>query len=225
MAVITISRQYGSGGDEIATRVAHLLGYRYFDKNLLVHLAAEIGLAEDKIVDFSERNYNVMNFLDRLLGQRVFGRAMALESVVDGMRNLETCDLDERRYIAVVQGAVRAAYAQGDTVIVGRGGQAILRDEPGVLHVRLEAPRKARIRAVQEKEGLTWFAEAENKVIERDIASAGYLERFYNLDITDVTLYHLLINVHKWGITAAAKIIVDAVAYLSDSALGEIKAG
>jgi cytidylate kinase len=46
MAIITISRQVGSGSDEIASQVAKLLGYRYFDKRLMIQVAAEMGLSE-----------------------------------------------------------------------------------------------------------------------------------------------------------------------------------
>ena len=66
MAVITISRQAGSSGnEEIATRVAELLGYRYFDKRLMAKVAAEVGLSENEVVDFSEENYKVVSFLVR----------------------------------------------------------------------------------------------------------------------------------------------------------------
>lgn len=54
MAVITISRPYGSGGDEIAVRVCEMLGYRYFDKRWMAQVAPEVGLNEGEIVDFSE---------------------------------------------------------------------------------------------------------------------------------------------------------------------------
>jgi cytidylate kinase len=54
MAVITISRQYGSPGNEIAVRVCEILGYHYFDKRLMAQVASEVGLSEQEIVDFSE---------------------------------------------------------------------------------------------------------------------------------------------------------------------------
>lgn len=59
MAVITMSRQYGSGGDEIAVRVCELLGYRYFDKALMAQIAAETALWEGPIVDYSEDDHRV----------------------------------------------------------------------------------------------------------------------------------------------------------------------
>ncbi len=54
MAVITISRQFGSGGDEVASQVSQRLGYRVFDKNMMAQVAADMELTEGEFVDFSE---------------------------------------------------------------------------------------------------------------------------------------------------------------------------
>ena len=70
MAVITISRQVGSGGTEIAAQVCTRLGYRYLDKWLLSKTAAEVGLSEHEVVDFSEDQYQARTFLEALLGPR-----------------------------------------------------------------------------------------------------------------------------------------------------------
>ena len=70
MPVITISRQYGSGGTEIAKRVCSKLGYSYFDKNLMARVASEVGLAEHDIVDFSEDTYKMRSLFERMFGRR-----------------------------------------------------------------------------------------------------------------------------------------------------------
>ena len=56
MAVITISREVGSGGDQIARRLCELLGYRHFDKTLMAQVAKEQGVSDTEVVDFSEDN-------------------------------------------------------------------------------------------------------------------------------------------------------------------------
>ena len=68
MAVITISRQYGSEGDEIAANLCQILGYQSFNKQLMMKVAAEVGLTEGEVVDFTEDQHRVRSFLDRLLG-------------------------------------------------------------------------------------------------------------------------------------------------------------
>jgi hypothetical protein len=63
MAVITISRQIGSNGEEIAQELCDLLDYSYFDKSLLVSEALKLGLTEQEIIDFSEENYKTKTLI------------------------------------------------------------------------------------------------------------------------------------------------------------------
>jgi cytidylate kinase len=207
MAVITISRQYGSGGDEIAARVCEMLGYRYFDKRLMAQAASEMGLSEYEIVDLTEENYQVRGFLERLFTRqrpRVVAQVGAWKRDTTGAWIAEIEQLDEEWCIRMVRGAIRAVHKQGNVVIVGRGGQAILQEMPDVLHVRVQAPQSTRVRRDQYRENIGV----------RDKAAAAYLKRFYDIDWSDPTLYHLVVNTGKWGIEAAAHLIVNAVSYL-----------
>ena len=63
MTVITISRQYGSGGDVIADWICKKIGYHLFDKHILVKAALDVGLSEQEVFDYSEDTYKVRNFL------------------------------------------------------------------------------------------------------------------------------------------------------------------
>src|SRR6059036_514234 len=67
MAVITISREVGSGGDEIARRVGEVLGYRLFSRTLMAEVARQQALSEAEIVDFSEDSNRARGFIDALL--------------------------------------------------------------------------------------------------------------------------------------------------------------
>ena len=67
MTVITISRQTGSSGDQIAARVCELLGYRLFDKDMMVQVAADVGLSEGEVIDVSEANFQSRTIFNRLL--------------------------------------------------------------------------------------------------------------------------------------------------------------
>ena len=142
MAVITISRQYGSGGKIIARRVCDVLGYTYFDKNLMLQVAAEIGgMEKDQIVDFSEDTYKMQNFVERLLGSK----RVKVETWNASAKEMQIQSLDQEEGVELVHDTILAAYDRGNVVIIGRGGQAILREQPGVLHVRIQAPRGARV--------------------------------------------------------------------------------
>jgi cytidylate kinase len=226
MAVITISRPYGSGGDEIAVRVCEMLGYRYFDKRWMAQVAPEVGLNEGEIVDFSEDQHRPPSrarsylgyfrdyYPDDLIGQRlIVAQARTWNEAGVGARNVDVVQLDEAASLNIMQAAVRAACKLGDIVIVGRGGQAILRDEPGVLHVRIEAPLEDRMQHVEDHEHVD-RATARKMVASREMAGADYLKRFYAVDWSDPTLYHLVINASKLDVEAAAQLIVHAVGRL-----------
>lgn len=216
MAVITISRQYGSGGDEIATQICKRLGYRFFDKRLMAEVGAEVGLSGSEIVDFSEDKHRVQSFLDRLFGQpRVVAQARVWQEDASGVRAATVTALDVNQSLLLVQSAVQAAYRQNNMVILGRGGQVILKDLPDVLHVRVVASPEVRIQRVQEQEQLSAEA-ARNLVTERDAAAADYLRRFYKVDWADALLYHLVINTDKWDIPTAVGIVVEAIRHLPE---------
>ncbi|MGC9399446.1 MAG: AAA family ATPase [Anaerolineae bacterium] len=214
MAVITISRQYGSKGDEIARRVCDILGYRYFDKRLMAEVASELNLSPEKLVDFSDEHYKVRGFLDRLLDRtRTLAQIDTWDEEATGQEQRWTHELNEEECVELVRRVVRAVYRQGNVVIMGRGGQAILRNMPDVLHLRIEATLGSRVMWVKSQKNLS-VAEAEALTRERDKAASAYLKRFYDIDWSNSMLYHMVLNTSKWDIEAAAQIIVSAVSHL-----------
>lgn len=211
MPVITISRQFGSGGDAIARRVCEALGYSYFDKNLMARVATEAGISESDIVDFPEDTYKMRGFLDRLLGRRRSAAEAWISNAAQRALPVET--LDEARSVNLVKDTLLGAHKHDNVVIVGRGGQAILREYPGVLHVRVVAPLGARVLNVQTAENVG-LDEATALVKRKDQAAAAYLERFYDIDWDNPLLYHLIINTGRWETEAAVQIILNALNHL-----------
>jgi cytidylate kinase len=196
-----------------------------------------------------EDDYQVRGFLDRLFGRRSLppidryaASAETQDADKEGQKPADTTSipyvpyipqsheallmagltleqLNEEWCVQMIQNIVRRAYERGNVVIVGRGGQAILKNEPGVLHVRIKAPRDIRIKRVQYREmvGLApkfQHSQAQKTVDEHDKAAAAYVQRFYGVDWDDPLLYHLVINTGKWGAEAAAHLIAAGVHYL-----------
>lgn len=208
MAVITFSRQTASGGDEIASRVADLLGYAIFDKTMMSKLAVEIGLTEQEIVDFSETGYRSRSFLDRLLVRnQTVGEARIWTEDTQGVRRPEIAKISDEKAVALVRGVIATAYQRGNVIIVGRGGQAILKDQPGVLHVRVEAPLANRIERIMEQKDLL-PNQAEMLIEERDRAAQSYVKRYYGIDPADFIHYHLVINTGLLDRETAVEMIV-----------------
>jgi cytidylate kinase len=219
MAIITISRQVGSGGKEIANQVANLLGYRLFDKQLMSKVAAEMGLSESEVIDFSEAHYKAPGFLDRLFGRRSQPVAKISTRKRDstGAEAITMEQLDEAFCVELVRTTIQAAYEQGNLIILGRGGQAILKDRPDVFHVRIAAPLEVRVRRIQaEKKGII-AEDAREWATEQDRKTAEYLKRFFEIRWDDPMLYHLEINTGKVEPGSAARIIANAVTQLESA--------
>ncbi len=151
MAVITISRQYGSGGDEIADRVGETLGYPHFDKSMITKAAAEAGINESEVFDYSEDSHKVRSFMDRLFNRSVMmTTGHLLESGGISVYDLEV-PLGEDVMLSLVQKAIRSAYQIGNMMIMGRGSQVILQDKSKAVHIRIVAPVEFRIQNLKKE--------------------------------------------------------------------------
>jgi cytidylate kinase len=220
MTVITISRQYGSGGDQIADRLCKILGYQQFDKQLVIQAAVEAGISETEIYDYSEENHRVRSFLDRLFSRTAVMGAGPIWGEVGDVYVPQEIQLSEDMMQSLVQKAIRSAHQKGNMIILGRGSQVVLQNEPDTLHVRLEAPLENRIQTVKEwlkAEKQTFQAdveirrEAQDLIVERDAASRDYIKRFFQADWANPILYHVVLNTGKLSLERATELIVDLV--------------
>lgn len=216
MAVVTLSRQVGSAGDEIAARICELLEYRYFDKQLMIEAAQDVGLCDHEVVDFSEEHYKMRDFLSRLFGgkPRTVKTLLRREEQHRLIDTLTARELDEAQCVELVRHTVLKAYEQGNIVIVGRGGQAILHDKPGVLHVRVVAPPSVRIQRLRER-GMSGISEIKLTLAQQDRTTAEYLKRFFGIEWDDPAHYHLVLNTGMLDVEMAAQIVADAVRHVA----------
>ncbi len=212
MAVITISRQFGSHGDTVAQLLCDRLGYRYFDKNLMMGLAAQAGVAPEKVVDLSDDKHRARSLVERLFSNYAAPMADPAAWAAGAAFNAE-----ELAMAAQVKSLIRAAHREGQVVIVGRGGQVVLAGLPDVLHVRVMAPPELRIRRHQERAGVTEAA-AREQVLKRDEASADFVRHYYDADLADPALYDLIINTAKVTPSVAADLIIKAMECLPTKA-------
>ena len=187
MAVITISRQYGSAGEEIAARLCELLGYRLFDKQMMAQIASEADLSPTKVIDSQEDRHQVLTWFERIFGNKV-AEAWVSTDEESGARTVEIGEVDGRRFATEVSSLIQAAYKRGNVVILGRGGQQVLKDQPGVLSVRIEAPFDERVRRVSEQQRFANPEAARDFVAGRDRAGADYLRTYYHADWADPLL-------------------------------------
>ncbi len=225
MAVVTLSRQMGSGGEEIARRVAEVLGLQVVDRERLQRAAEEAGVPR---VAFEELTYEGQRTLveemlrilqampaipvapqasrQEVIGpfRLPFGGAFAsplppVSSIAEAMG----------RYLEIVGMVIRDLAAADNILFLGQGGQAILRDHPHALHVLVVAGFRDRVAAVAREEELP-LREAERRIRANDRARADFLRRYYRLDWLAPENYHLVLNTSLLGREAAAQIVVAA---------------
>ena len=182
MSAITISRQMGSQGDELAGQVAGLLGWRQVSRDLINQAAVAAGVPQVALAEIDELGF---------FGLRPSAR-------------------DWRAYQCQVEGLISVLADVGDVVIVGRGGQMALRGRPDVLHVRVVAPLATRIARLQQEQHIS--AEAARACLEASQkARARYLRRAYGVNVDDPVLYHVVINTGLLDLAQAAGLVVQAL--------------
>jgi len=225
MPVITVSGTLGSGAREVAQAVAEKLGLGYVDHEILVEAAQQLGVSvaavesrDERPSTMGERLAGVMRALmersaaagaaDPLAGgglemvlARTYGEAAALP---------ETGTLTDESYLKTLTSVIRELAARGDVVILGRGSQAILQDDPDTLHVWVAAPKAQRIANLVEREGMTPDA-AEKRIKESDANRQAFHRRYFKVDVDDARLYDLVINARRISTPLAVKLIALAV--------------
>ena len=206
--VITISRQVGSWGKEVALKVSETLGYAFFDKSLLVSEAKSLGIPEEDIADCSEDFYKVKSLVDRIsLRKRPVATFLSLKD-----NALIRKTLNEEECLSVIQTVISSLASRGKMVIVGRGGQAILKNKVGVFHVRIVAPLEVRVERIMKSGGFS-REDALRFIEDNDKAMAEYLQRFYNLNCEDPAIYDMVLNTGKMDLGIAARIIVSVASH------------
>jgi len=181
MASITISRQLGSLGDEIAQIVARRLGWQVIDRELINQAAFESCSPE-----------MVLTAVDEL-----------------GLLGITPSKKECKAYLTAVERILQQRADQGDLVILGRAGQIILRGRPDVMHIRIHAPRKARVQRVATHQSITADA-ALAQIKASDRHRRWYLKRYYNVAVDKPRYYDLEINTARLSPEAAAELICNA---------------
>jgi cytidylate kinase len=202
MPVITISRQYASGGSYIARLAAHHLGWQLVDNEFVDRVAAEAGVPRSEVEAREER---VPSLVERL------ARALAVSSpemFVAAAEPPESRLGSEPDLVRATEAVIReAVQAEHRLIMVGRGAQACLAQREDSLHVFVVAPRLARVQAAVERLGLTG-AEAEGVVERTDDGRRQYVKTYYDREWENADNYHLVINTGVFSYEQAAELIV-----------------
>ena len=234
MDSITFTRQVGSWGDYIAVEVAKALNLRYVDREIISTASEKAGVPETTLEKFEDRKGLIERIRDALskvprvplipsqairLGQYyqhydVGGKKEEFQSLIrDGLSDIEatrhvmSTRLPESDYLDLIRSVVIDFARTGNVVLAGSGSRAILKDWPQVMHVLITAPTENRISAIMEQEKVDGRV-AERRVKESDEARLSYMQRHYQIDLFDASLYDLSINTGRFSQDLAVEVIV-----------------
>jgi CMP/dCMP kinase len=177
--VVTVAREYGSGGSPIAARLAARLGWELVDNSLIVDVAKAANVDPSICHQCDERVDSCFHRLNK----RTFGRG-TFEGVTAG----EVFDGDAM--VSLSRKIIETAADQGGTVIVGRAAQCILQGRRDVFHVFIYAPMEERIRRIRELHGSAFATAA--LIDEQDRIRSQYVRHYYECDWRDPHLYDAL---------------------------------
>ncbi len=195
--ILTIEREYGSGGGEIAEHLSKELGWKLWDQ-LLTEEIAKLANCPKSVVEGREEKTDPLYY-------RLF--KSFLRGSYEGSLNAHKLNVvDSESILKFTERVVLHAAKRGNSVIVGRGSQHFLRNREDTLRVFLYAPREDKIRRLLAR-GKT-LKEAEERVDTVDRERADFIQRYFHVQWPDRDVYHAMINT-KMGDEGVARTIVD----------------
>lgn len=197
--VLTIAREYGSGGAEIASIVAGSLGWKLVDKGILTEISSSAKVPVDDAAVLDER---VDPWLHRIT-RHLWGKGM------DGISAVAAVDLfDAYAEAALTRQIIGEAHRLGNCVIVGRGSQCVLQGKRDVFHAFVYARLADRVRRVEAR--VAPGTDVNELLRRMDEQRLDYIRRHYGKNRVDRHLYDLMIN-SRIGCETAARLIVSAM--------------
>jgi cytidylate kinase len=198
--VLTVAREYGSGGSCIARRVAEELRWNLLDQELISDAALAAHVDAKTVAKYDEHVDSWWHCFNR--------DGLRAASLAAGAILEDAQFFDAETTAAFTHRVISEAAATGNCVIVGRGAECVLQGREDVLHVFIYGPLEARISRVRNRIHSSQDVEELIRLTDRERAS--YIRTFYGCDWKDPHLYHMMIS-SQIGTETAAWMIVNAV--------------
>lgn len=201
MAIITISRQYGTGGYQMTQRMAAVLGYKYFSREISEIVAKKMGSSSQIIREYEEFMYHRTDWtFDSIGGRFTYTKKNAIH---------------KSDYVKLTTEIICTLAKEGDVIILGRGGQCVLKNYPGVIHFRIVADIEERMQHI-----INHYADPtiipnrkmlEYKIKWVDGIRSKYIKIHYGENIDNPALYHVIFNLSKLGREKVLQLIFDII--------------
>jgi cytidylate kinase len=181
--IVTIEREYGCGGGEIAQRLAEHLGWKLWDQ-LLTEEIARLADCPKKVVELREERTDALYY-------RLF--KSFLRGSYEGSLNAHKLKLvDSECILEFTEKVVQHAASAGNCVIVGRGSQLLLRNREDALRIFLYAPVEDKVRRLLSR------GKSEREALELvetvDLERANFIEKYFKVEWPSRSVYHTMIN-------------------------------
>jgi cytidylate kinase len=198
--VITISRQFGTGGHEIGAELARRLDVKLLDKQILNEVASRFCAVEDAVEKIEARNPLWRDDFTQ------FYRSYMAGAEYNGQEQDQT---SHRLFDAQAE-AIRKIAEQESCVIVGRCGFHIFRNHPNALKIFVHADDNCRKRRIAQKFGLD-EQDAAAMIVDNDYSRELYTKTYTGSDWTDARNYDLTLNVRNFGVNGAVDFILKSI--------------
>ena len=201
MHAITISREYGSGGGEVAQRLAQRLQWQLVDHEIVVRVAQELGVTVEEAEAQDEYAESITS--------RILSSLQAMQPTIFAI-SPPPAMTDTLSYQEALSRVVKGAVATGHVVIVGRGAQVLLEQQRDVLHVRIVAPLEQRITYVMRREGVK-YEDARTRIQVKDQDRMRYLQSVHHRSADDALLYDITLNTGVLSLDQVVELICVAL--------------
>ena len=191
--VITVGRQYGSGGREIGTMLAEKLGIAYYDDMLLKEAAKESGLCEDLFHSFDER-------------PRSFLYSIAMDPYSFSMNSVTARGNIEQQVYLATYDTIKKLADKGPCVLIGRCADYALKDRDDVINIFITAPLENRIERVARRNDIS-LEEAKDRIKKTDKSRASYYNYYSSKDWGEAKSYDLCIDSSLLGIEGTVALL------------------
>lgn len=209
--LITISRERGSGGRSVGSRLAQELGMECFGKEIIYDIAQSAGVAKESVEKYDQEHYNKWNLIVDSL--RISSHFSPDYGFNFSRANIEPeIFFTEDRYLKTTQEILTKLGSRPGVILLGRGSQVIFKDRKDALHIRLVAPLPIRIARIAEMLKVSG-KEAARNVAELDRSRASYLRNFYSVNVNAAEFYHLTINTGCFNYEQTCDIIKHAMKF------------
>lgn len=188
MAVVTISRQYGSGGLRVAPAIAQALGWTFVGRELTEQAALRLGVDPEMALARDER---VAGLIEEA--------GLALAAATPDFGFSPPPDVDDRTLAEAVRRVILSLADTGGCVIMGRGSQAVLADRDDACHLSLVGDPRDRALRIMRSQGVD-RKEAAARCERVDSERVAYVKRFHGRDIRDPLLYDCVLNTSRLGL-------------------------